>query len=465
MKKSILLSLILLTLAIIGICVTAQQDNQPPQITIISPQENTSIQTSTPAITIKYFDSYGINLNSIEIIVDGIDVTEWEETIIESTQLSYIPSEIFQLKDGNHTVEITVSDMNNNPATVSWTFIVNTTQKQLAEEGIDIYVIISYTIIGSTIGIVLFGLYIFYLKKSKKFTFKKYFIQHPIHKKYLVLYLPFIIAFLFTTYTLAYVTTTPDLAKFSPEYVIIIGIFIALSPYSINVQFEKRRSGKYERAFSQFLFELADAMRGGLDPTKAVIELAKSDKSILKEYLKIAADNIQLGRPFDEVMAAMARPINSSLVKRYARLIGETSKLGGETSQVIYRTAKDMDDFIKINQDRRRQLMTQTTTIYIAFAVLLIVLYQLLTMFPTLGSIDISLLGAKSMEAVENTNREIIRMSPILLKRRFFHLVIINSIGTGTIIGQFIEGNPKYGLIHSLILTSSAVLFFSLLIL
>jgi archaellum biogenesis protein FlaJ (TadC family) len=164
-------------------------------------------------------------------------------------------------------------------------------------------------------------------------------------------------------------------------------------------------------------------------------------------------------------MEVMVRSIKSDLVQRYAKLIGETSKVGGETSQVIHRTAKDMDDFLKINQERRRQLTSQVTTIYIAFAVLLIVLYQLISMFPSLGTIDISLLSATNPEAAGTGGNVASQMSFLTMKRRFFHLVIINSLGTGLIIGEFIEGKIKFGLIHSVIMVLASVLFFGILIL
>jgi archaellum biogenesis protein FlaJ (TadC family) len=228
---------------------------------------------------------------------------------------------------------------------------------------------------------------------------------------------------------------------------------------------DRRKIVKYERAFSQLLFEIADAMRGGLDPTKAIIELAKTDTSILQKNLRIAADNIRLGRPFDEVMVALAKPIKSDLVQRYALLIGDTSKIGGEPAQVIHRAAKDMDDFIKVSEERRRQLQAQAITIYIAYGVLIIVLYQLVTMFPSLGTIDISLLGGGSNleEAGEATN-VVQRMSYFTLKQRFLDLLIINSIGTGTVIGSFVDGHIRFGLVHSLGLTAVSVIFFIVMI-
>jgi flagellar protein FlaJ len=462
-RKVILLSLLIILIGNILPIAIAQGENTPPVITNLSPFQGETVETSTPEIKVEYVDASGIDINSVKIVVDGYDVSDWDETTITSTSITYIPPEFLGLKEGNHSATIQVSDIHGNTATETWTFIVKISLFQAEEEPIDVFAIIIYVLIGTAIILTAFTLYIIYLKKTKKFTFKKYFIQHKIKKEVFVFYIPLIIAFFVIIFGLAIASKNPFLPAFSMEYILIIGIFIAIGPFAIYSPLERRKIAKYERAFSQFLFEMADAMRGGLDPTKALIELSKSDTGVLKNHLKRAADSIKLGRPFDEIMEAMVRPIKSDLLKRYASLIGETSKIGGETSQVIHRAAKDMDDFLKINQERRRQLMAQTTTIYIAFGVLLLVLYQLITMFPSLEGMDASLFGATELESAEA--KVITRMSFFTLKQRFFHLVIINSLGTGTIIGMFIDGNVKHGLIHSLILTAFTTVFFIVLIL
>ena len=465
MKKNIPLLISILILLVLPIPQTVAQDTQPPQLTLIQPTTSTPITNTTPTVTIQISDNSSIEMSSITVEVDSyLPVTDWEETTITQNQISYTVSEAFAWKNGNHTLSVTISDTEGNQATQEWTFYVNTSYiPPGAQQGINIFFIIQFIIGGTAVTLAAIGIYILYLKKTKNFTFEKFFAQHPIEKEVFILYLPIVLAFLFTMLALAYVTSTPTMPVFAPEYVLIIGFFIAVAPYAIDAQLERKKISKYEKAYAQLLFEIADAMRGGLDPTKAIIELASTDTSILKDKLKAAADNIKLGRPFDHVMKAMAEPIKSDLVKRYATLIGDTSKIGGEPSMVIHRAAKDMDDFIKVNQERRRHLISQAMTIYIAFGVLLIVLYQLITMFPTLGSIDVSLLGSSSLESA-GTNQVVERMSFTTIKQRFFDLLIINSIGTGTIIGSFIDGHIKFGLIHSIILVAVSVVFFVVMI-
>jgi hypothetical protein len=462
----IIILLLLLVLLISLPSTSSQEDTIKPTIAIISPLEGETIPTDLPEIKVEYDDLSGIDRDSVAIIVDNYDVTEWEEATITTTSCFYTPPEFFALDDGNHTVTIQVADKEGNLASLTWMFIVDTSLPQPTEGGIELYTIITYIIIITGLAFAAFGLYIVYLRKTKKFTFKKYFAQHNIQKEVFTLYIPAIIAFLFVIFGLAYASNNPArLPDYSYEYIVVIGIFIVLAPFGIYSLLERRTIEKYERAFSQFLFEMADAMRGGLDPTKAVIELSKTHTGMLKKHLRRAADAIRIGRPFDEVITAMVRSIKSDLVHRYATLIGETSKVGGETSQVIHRTAKDMDDFIKVNQERRRQLLGQSVIIYIAIVVLLVILYQLVIIFPSLEGMDLGLIGAADLEEAVAEQQIITRMSFYTLKQRFFHLVLINALGSGTIIGMFVDGKLKYGLLHSLLLTLITVIFFIVMIL
>jgi pilus assembly protein TadC len=438
------------------------------QINIIYPKENQAIPYTNPEIKVEFTSLSIIDIDKTQFIVDGLNIIEYDSENIEigSNFLTYTPSEVFRFKNGNHTIFLQLEDIDGKKNSTQWTFIIDTSITITQEGKIDVFTIIKYMIIGSIIGSIIFAIYIFYLKKTKKFTFKKYFIQHPMAKEYIILYMPIIIAFIFIMLGFLYVSTTEGISPYSYEYVFIISFLIAIGPYAIRSQYEKRNLQKYERAFAQLLFEMADAMRGGLDPTKAIIELAKTDTSIMKIPLKRAAEAIKIGRPFDEVIKIMARPFNSDLIQRYASLIGEASKVGGETSQVIYRAAKDMDDFIKINADRKRELTMQTTTIYISFSVMIIIIYLLLTMFPRMEGIDLSLLGSVDLESAEAaTSSSVERLSDIIIKQRFFHVILINSIGTGIVIGEFVDGKIKYGLIHSLILIAASTIFFTIMIL
>src|SRR5208282_2691834 len=115
--------------------------------------------------------------------------------------------------------------------------------------------------------------------------------------------------------------------------------------------------------------------------------------NILRKPLRVAADGVRLGRPFDKVLRDMVQSMHSDLITRYAGLIADATSIGGETATVVYRAAKDMDDFVKIEEEREKQLVLPVAVIYIAFAVLMAVLFALLYIAPELGTLNISFIG------------------------------------------------------------------------
>jgi archaellum biogenesis protein FlaJ (TadC family) len=431
-------------------------------ITPVSPPAGSTISTTTPNITATFADnSSRIDPSSVDIAVDGVDVTTLDSTKVNASGVNYAVPQLLRLGNGNHTVTISASDQAGNHAEYSWGFIVNTTQQSVAPIiSIQPLSLLFDIGLGSAVVAAAFGLYIFYLKQKKRFTFRKYFATHPVKKQYVVLYIPAIAAFFFLLFGLVIVYSTPGLPGLAPDYVIVGAVFIALTAYAVDARREKRKIRVYERAFAQLLFEMADAMRGGIDPAKAIVELSKTHTNILKKHLRIAADGIRLGRRFEDVLQTMVGSMKSPLISRYAGLIADASTAGGETSAVVYRAAKDMDDFIKIGVERGKELVMPVAVIYIAFGVLLAVLFSLLNIAPTLGSINIGLFGSTTL--TPGAPAVLPRLDFFTLKQRFFHLMLINSVGTGALIGTFTEGKAKYGLIHSLIMAAVTVVAFAL---
>ncbi|HTT34746.1 MAG TPA: type II secretion system F family protein [Thermoplasmata archaeon] len=442
----------------------------PITIELTNPSPGSTIRTATPTISASFSDSDGtIDVNSVIMLVDGRNVTGLEEVTITPTGITYAVPIILSFRNGDHMVNVTAADDSGHEAKASWTFTVNTAAPPPSElSGFSLETLVLEIAIGGAIVAAGVGGYVLYLRRTRNFTFRKYFATHPVKKEYVTLYVPAALAFVVVVLGLLWVTTTPGLPLFAPEYVVMAGLFVALTAYAIDARREKQRIRTYERAFAQFLFEMADAMRGGIDPAKAVVELSKSSANILRKPLRIAADGILLGRPFDEVLRDMVAPMKSPLVSRYAQLITEASSIGGETSAVVYRAAKDLDDFLKIDVERVKQLMMPVAILYVAFGVLAAVLFALLYIAPTLGSINVSFFGTNPLATpgVGNSGASgatVPKLDPTILKQRFFDLLLIVSLGTGAIIGAFTEGKARYGLLHSLALMLGTAVAFAII--
>jgi archaellum biogenesis protein FlaJ (TadC family) len=437
--------------------VSAQDAGSTPRIYDGYPAPGGTIVERQPNITVSYYDTDRINVDSVRIVVDGLDVTPLEETSIEEDGVTYHVPEVFQLSIGDHTVAVTAADMLGNEASYEWNFTVVSSINQ-DRETLDADTIIVYGLVIGTVSVGLASAYLYYLRRERGWTYRKFLARHPHFERNVSLAMPASVAAIILVCGIAWLSTVPDPYPYAFEYLLVAVAVAGLLWYALDAQRERRRRERYERAFAQFLFEMADAMRGGIDPTKAVIEMAKTESGILRKQIRAAADNLKVGRPFEAVMDALAEGTGSPLVKRYASLIGEASKIGGEVALVLHMAAKDMDEMIKIQQEKRRQLSMQSVTIYIAVAVLMTIVYILIDIYPTLGSIDMSILGMGDLDT-SGGGAEIARANFTELKRQFFHMALINAFGAGLLIGKTVYGRVKHGLIYSL-----ALLFVTLVV-
>jgi pilus assembly protein TadC len=444
----------------------AQTSLSPITFTGETPPGGGVTNSQTPTISVSYSDSVApISTSNVLIFVDNLNVSGFTSTTITASTVTYVPPAILQLKNGLHNVTVNITDADGNFGEARWNFTVNTNATSptnplggLKPETVLLYVGVAAAICGAALG----G-YILFLKQTTRFTFRRYFATHHVEKAVYTVYIPAGLAFFFVLFGLAVVYSNPAWPSKSPDYVFIIAIFIGLTAFGIDARREMLLIRAYERAFAQFLFELADAMRGGLDPAKSIIELAKTHTNILAKNMRIASDGIKLGRPLDKVLTDMVEPMHSPLIRRYAGLISEATAAGGETALVVYRAAKDMDDFVKIEEEREKQLLLPVAVIYIAFGVLMAVLFALLWIAPSLGTLDISFIGLGTLPNKASASTAVPRLAYNTLKERFFELMLINALGTGAIIGAFTEGRARYGILHSLALVAATAIAFAIL--
>ena len=435
---------------------TSSADLLPPTINVLtqpSPAPNETINNPMPLVMVIFYDADSINWDTFEMKLDGAYVNGTKGFYHEAFSVFYNVSK--PLSNGRHQINITVSDTVRNEASFGWRFYVNYTapfEHKTDYQRIFINVIVTIGLF-LIIALVFVVVFVVYLYNTKGFSFRKLFLRRPHLKDWLGYIIPFLAA-IFVFITGYFYIKVFSSGPFAYEYLFLSCFFIAFGWMALMAQREKSRKAKYEKAFSQVLFELADALRGGLDPAKGIIEISTNNSGVLRKELKIAAKNIKIGRSFEEVLMNLAEPTRSDLVDRYASLIAEAYKIGGDISVVVHRAAKDMDDIIKINEDRSRRLRMNVGTLYLSLAILLVIIVQLVRMYPYFSDIDMSSLmniGLPNSNAPPPPPIE--KMSFVTLKRKFFHVCLANAIGSGLLIGVITDGKVKYGIIHALVMT------------
>ena len=237
-------------------------------------------------------------------------------------------------------------------------------------------------------------------------------------------------------------TPEPVAGKVDLDHYLIFASIIAMTPFSIDRFFWRREKKKNEEDFSQFLFKLSELMRAGIDPIKSVVELSKSDLGSIKKHITLAASALVLGHSFEEGMKKTSASLKSELISRYIDLVVQASYTGGSVSNLILKASEDMRSMIMIEREMRGNLQQYVMIFYFAQLILIVMVYILSTqLFPFLTDSGMkALFGGAGI-------------GDLNYKQGFFHLLIINALIGGVIIGKITEGSAKDGLKHSVILT------------
>ncbi len=238
------------------------------------------------------------------------------------------------------------------------------------------------------------------------------------------------------------------------DEVMVFALLIAIIPYSIDITLQKRATRKKEDLYTEFLFKLSELMRGGLDPIKAVKELAKTDLGVLTPHIRIASTSMTYGKSFEEAMKAMAKSLHSNLIERYTMLVVQASYSGGAVADLILKASEDMRSIISIEREKEGNLHQYVMIFYFAQAIIIFIVYILTTsLLPFVAQIGATQMFGKS------------DIGDIDFARGFFHMIILNSIFGGLIIGKISEGEARYGLKHVVVLVAVGYIACALFIL
>jgi len=234
---------------------------------------------------------------------------------------------------------------------------------------------------------------------------------------------------------------TPDKSsKDDMDHILVFAVLIAIIPYSVDTYFQKRLLKKRELAFSEFLFKLSELMRGGIDPIKGVIDLSTTDLGAIGGNVKGAASAMILGHSFADAMNDMAAALKSKLIAKYINLVVQAAYTGGAVADLLLRTSEDMRAVIGIEREKEGNLKQYVVIFYLAQGIIVMLTYILSTsLLPLIQGVGMEMLGGSGVSDID-------------FERGFFHMIMLNALLGGIIVGQITEGEIKHGLKHSAIL-------------
>lgn len=230
--------------------------------------------------------------------------------------------------------------------------------------------------------------------------------------------------------------------KIGLDHILIIATIIVITPYGFDITLQKMRRRKKEELYTEFLFKLSEMMRGGLDPIKSVMELSKTDLGALNADVRVAANSMKFGKSFEEAMKRMARDLGSELIIRYTDLVIQASYSGGSVADLILKSSEDMRSILAIEREKEGNLKQYVVIFYLAQGIIVFIAYTLNTsLLPFFNDMGGSGFGGSEIANIDFT-------------QGFFHLIMLNALFGGLIIGKISEGDSRYGLKHATILVA-----------
>jgi len=132
--------------------------------------------------------------------------------------------------------------------------------------------------------------------------------------------------------------------------------------------------------------------------------------------------------------------MKSRLVARYIDIVVQAAYTGGNVADLLFRTSEDMRSVINLQKEKESNLKQYIVIFYLAQGIIIMLTYILSTsLLPLIQGVGMEMLGGAGL-------------SDINFERGFFHMIILNALFGGLIIGQITEGEIKHGFKHSSIL-------------
>lgn len=239
---------------------------------------------------------------------------------------------------------------------------------------------------------------------------------------------------------------------------IILALTVGWIQFWIDLYNENKRQKEIELQFLEFIRNLVSNVRSGVSIPKSVINTAYEDYGALSDYTKKLARQVEWGIPIHKALITFANDTNNKVIKRSVSIIIEADESGGDIADILESVATSVVNIKKMREERRSSVFSQIVQGYIVFFVFIgIMLVLQVWLFPKISNIGATQ-GISTVLSGVTENQIIGKGETINLDFIFFSMLLIQGFFAGIMIGKFSEGTLKQGLIHSLILMTSAAL-------
>jgi len=237
--------------------------------------------------------------------------------------------------------------------------------------------------------------------------------------------------------------------------ILIIALTLGWLHFWSDYYKEIKRQKSIELKFLEFVRNLVETVKSGITLPMSILHVSKEDFGALTPFIRKLSHQVEWGIPLHRALVTFAEDTDNSVIKRSISIIIEADESGGDIGDVMTSVSESVMNVKKMREERRASTYSQVVQGYIVYFIFIgIMLVLQLWLFPKLVNLQGPLQsGLGMLGGVGGGGGEAMNLDSV-----FFGLIMIQGFFAGIMIGKFSEGTIKQGLIHSLILMTSAAM-------
>jgi flagellar protein FlaJ len=250
-------------------------------------------------------------------------------------------------------------------------------------------------------------------------------------------------------------------------FVMGISLIFGSAPFMISIVLRGGEEKVKEEMFLEFARNLAESVRAGTPISKSILNVKNKNYESLTPYIHKLANQISLGIPVREALAVFARDVDNKTVSRAISLISEAERAGGDIELILEAVANSVSLIEQLKKEKTAaiyNLVVQGYIIFMIFIVIMLIMeYKILPMTAGITSYGLGGGGVNAFTSgitsgLSQSTAAATQLNVKDFERPFMFLLIVQGVFAGLTIGKIAEGKIKYGIKHSFILTTLAVL-------
>jgi len=220
----------------------------------------------------------------------------------------------------------------------------------------------------------------------------------------------------------------------------VFGVLGCIGPVGFYNHYKSKQKKEVQERLPDFLRDIANSCASGMTIFDSIRSASEGEYGALTPELKMMVSQLSWGIPINEALNNFAKRINTNETKRLAITIIKALEIGGNTSAVFNAAAKEIDQIVRVEQQRRLEMSMYSMVIFISFFVFLAVILIInSTIFAAIYDLG-EQMGGQSIG-----NMQIAQINPSEVTSMFFAFVFVQSIGGGLLGGYMMEGTLSSG--------------------